>query len=254
MRVLLLSTFLLLPPVATAQSAADQYYDPIAMAAARSALKSSHGSGNHSFFIAERLELASNDGDTFTLLQGQGWIGGDINKLWLKAEAEWAAEESVFEELELQALFSRAISPFWDLQLGLRHDFDPEPSRDYAVIGIRGDAPYWIEVDAALFVSDQGDASARLEAEYDIRLTQRLLLQPRVEVDAAFATDREIGVGSGLSSIEAGLRLRYEASRRIAPYVGVHWTDTFGDTSRLRKSEGDDADSLSLVAGLRFWF
>ena len=149
---------------------------------------------------------------------------------------------------------SSAISSFWDLQGGLRHDIKPSPSRSYGVIGVQGLAPYWFEVDAALFLSDKGDLSARLEAEYEIRLTQRAVLQPRVELNGSFSDDRAIDVGSGLSTADFGLRLRYEVAREFAPYIGVSYTRSFGDTKDFQRDDGDDTDQVSFVAGLRFWF
>lgn len=115
-------------------------------------------------------------------------------------------------------------------------------------------APYWFELDGALFLSDKGDLSARFEAEYEFRLTQQLMLQPRLELNAAFSDDAEIGVGSGLSTADAGLRLRYEVTREIAPYVGVSWTQSFGDTKEFQRLDGEDTSQVSFVAGLRFWF
>ncbi len=230
-----------------AQNAADAYFDPDEMAAARMALK--HGHGNHigTFFMAERFEAQSNDGDAALALDAQGWLGGDIQKLWLKLDAEYDANGSALEELEVQGLYSRAISPFWDLQVGVRQDIQPGPSRTHAVLGLQGVAPYWFEIDSALFVSEKGDVSIRFEAEYEFRLTQRLLLQPRVELNTAFSDDAETGVESGQVLIDSGLRLRMEITRHIAPYLGVSWQGALGGD---RESE----DPFSLVAGVRFWF
>lgn len=241
------------PPV-FAQNAADGYYDPAEMTEARDALKSSHGSQVNTLILVERLEYQSNDGDWLAAWEAQGWVGGDTQKLWFKTEGEYQAEEGRFEEAEVQALYSRAISPFWDLQAGVRHDIKPDPSRTYAVIGAQGLAPYWFEIDGQLFLSDEGNLSARLEAEYEFQLTQRLTLQPRIELNGAFSDDEEIGVGSGLSTAEAGLRLRYEISREFAPYIGISWNRAFGKTKDFIRAEGQDSDQFSWVAGIRFWF
>ena len=240
-----------LPVAPQAQNAADAYYDPKAMQAARDALHKSHGGGTTSMILAERTEYRSNDGDPALVWDGQGWIGGDIHKLWLKTEGEYLTDDDQFEEFELQALYSRAIHAFWDLQAGFRHDIKPDPSRSYAVIGLQGTAPYWFALDGALFLSDEGDLSARFEAEYELRITQRLILQPRLELNAAFSDDAAIGIGSGLSYAQAGLRLRYEITREFAPYVGVVWQRAFGNTADFTPG---DPDSKSFVAGFRFWF
>lgn len=251
-RVFLRLALLLLAETALSQTAADAYYDPTAMAAARAALKASHGAQINSLILGERIEAQTRDGDTETVWEAQGWIGGDEHKLWLKTEGEYA--DGRFEEAELQALYSRAVSPFWDLQVGLRHDVRPDPSRTYAVAGLQGLAPYWFELDSQLFLSDQGDFSLRFEAEYELRLTQRLILQPRVELNAAFSDDAEIGVGSGLSTADLGLRLRYEVRREFAPYVGISWIESFGQTRDFESVDDPQRDEFAWVAGVRFWF
>lgn len=235
---------------AFAQNAADDYFDPEDMAAARMTLK--HGHGNHlgSLVLAERLELNNNDGDAAMAFEGQAWIGGDVQKLWFKVDAEQDAEETRLEEFEVQALYSRAVSAFWDLQAGIRHDVRPNPQRTYATIGLQGIAPYWFEIDSTLFVSEHGDVSARVEAEYEIRVSQRLLLQPRIEMNMAFSDDDDVGATSGRVDLSSGLRLRYEVTPRFAPYVGVRWQGSIGSNSYERPS----GDPFSLVAGVRFWF
>ena len=237
-----------------AQNAADAYYDPAEMAKARAALKSGHGGQISTLILGERLEYHLDDGDPLTVWEAQGWVGGDIQKLWFKTEGEYETDEGRFEEAEVQALYSRAVNPFWDLQAGVRRDIQPDPSRTYAVIGAQGVAPYWFELDGQLFLSDEGKVSARLEAEYEFRLTQRWMLQARVELNGAFSDDEDIGVGSGVSTAEAGLRLRYEVSREFAPYVGASWNRAFGKTEDLIRAEGEDSDQFSWVAGIRFWF
>ncbi len=237
-----------------ARHAADGYFDPAEMAKVRAALAKSHGDQIHSLIMAERFEIQTNDGDSLTVWEGHGWIGGDEQRLWFKTEGEYENDDSGFEEAELQALYSRAIRPFWDLQMGLRHDFKPEPTRSYGVIGVHGLAPYWFELDGQLFLSDEGDLTMRFEAEYEFRLTQRLMLQPRIELNVAFSEDEEIEQGSGLSTADVGLRLRYEIIRQFAPYVGVSWTRAFGNTADFVRSDGGSRSQTSLVAGVRFWF
>lgn len=250
----LCAALLLSASASFAQNAADAYYDPAAMAKARAALKVSHGGQINSLILGERFEYHSNEGDPLAVWEGQGWIGGDQQKLWLKTEGEYDVDDGRFEDAELQALYSRATNAFWDFQIGLRQDFRPNPSRTYLTVGAQGLARYWFELDAQLFLSNKGDLSARLEAEYEFLLTQRLILQPRVELNAALSDDNDIGVGSGLSTAEAGLRLRYEVNRETAPYVGVSWNRAFGGTADAVRAEGQESGQLSWVAGFRFWF
>jgi copper resistance protein B len=158
------------------------------------------------------------------------------------------------EDAEIQALYSRAIGPYFNLQAGIRYDFKPNPSRTYATIGFEGLAPYWFEVEGAVFLSDKGDVLGRLEGYYDQRITQRLILQPRAELNLAAQDVPENGIGSGLSDIELGLRLRYEITRQFAPYVGVSWDRKLGDTADFARAAGEDPSTTSLVAGIRLWF
>ena len=154
----------------------------------------------------------------------------------------------------MQLLYSRAIAPFWDLQAGLRHDDVDGAARAQAALGLMGLAPYWFELDAAAFISEDGDLSARFEAEYELRFTQRLLLQPRVELNYSFADTPELQIGKGFSEASFGLRLRYEVLREFAPYLGVEWTRAYGNTANLLRSAGVDAADTRVVAGLRFWY
>lgn len=236
------------------QAETEYQFDPEEMANARAKLNSTHGGQTHSLILGERLEHHSNDGDSLVVWEGQGWIGGDIEKFWVKTEGEYESAEGKFEEFEIQALYSRAVLPFWDLQAGIRHDIKPDPSRTYLAIGAQGLAPQWFELDATLFVSDQGDVSARFEAEYDVRLTQRLIIQPRIELNASLSEDRGIRTGSGLSTAEAGVRLRYEIKREFAPYLGVSWTNTYGNTKNFAQEDGEVVRQLSWIGGIRFWF
>ena len=224
------------------------------MAAARAHVQSHHGGMMFSYVEGERLEYRSNDGDPIFLWDVQGWYGGDINKLWLKTEGEYDFEADNFEDAEVQALWSRAITAFFDLQAGLRHDFAPGDDRTFGVLGVQGLTPYLFEVDAAAFISDDGDVSARVEVEFEFLLTQRLILQPRTELNFSAQDTPDVGVGAGLSTAEVGARLRYEFRRELAPYVGVSWERAVGDTADFARAEGDDPGSVSFVAGLRLWF
>lgn len=205
------------------------------------------------FFQAEQLEYRLSDGKDRLNWDAQGWIGGDYNKLWLKTEGETVFDGGI-EEAEIQLLYSRIIHPFWDIQIGGRYDVRPQPQRGFGVIGVQGMAPYFFEVDAAAFVSHKGDVSARIKGEYELLLTQKLILQPSVELNLAAQRVEELGVGSGLTDVELGLRLRYEFVREFAPYIGVSWERAIGKTADFAREEGEDVDALSFVAGVRFWF
>lgn len=213
-----------------------------------------HGGQTIWYAEGDRLEYQSNEGDPVFLWDAQGWYGGDRNRLWLKTEGEYDFDADEVEEAEVQALWSRPVSRFFDLQAGVRHDFAPGDDRTFAVAGVQGLLPYLFEIDAALFVSDDGDVEARVETEYEFLITQRLILQPRAELNFAAQDIQEYGVGSGLSSAEVGARLRYEIRRQFAPYVGVSWSRTVGDAADFARAAGDDTASVSFVAGVRTWF
>jgi copper resistance protein B len=232
--------------------AADRYFDPTAMAAARDAMLAENGDVRTTGAVIDRLEAGFGDGNAKYLWDAQGWTGGDINRFWWKSEGEGGSR---LEEAEVQLLYSRAIRPFWDLQAGVRQTVRPDlKDTTDLVLGVQGLAPHWFEIDAAAFLSTEGDLSARIEAEYDQRLTQRWILQPRAEVTLAASDVPEVEVGSGLSSLELGLRLRYEIRREFAPYVGFEWTRRFGETRDLVEAGGGEAEDVRFVVGLKAWF
>lgn len=202
--------------------------------------------------IIDQLEIRDIDDDNPWVLDGQGWVGKDLQKLWLKAETERSDGET--EEAELQALYSQAIAPFWDMQVGLRQDFQPTPNRSWAVIGFQGLAPYFFEIDTALFIGESGRTALRLEAEYELLFTQQLILTPEIEINLSGQNDTDLGIGSGLSHVETGLRLRYEIRRELAPYIGVNWSKSFGNTADFRRAEGENTHDIQWVIGLRAWF
>ena len=202
--------------------------------------------------MIDQLEVRSTDGPDPWVLDAQAWIGQDLNKLWFKTEVEKVGSET--EEAELQALYSRAIAPYWDFQVGWRHDFKPDPSRDWLAVGFEGLAPYWFEVDAAVFIGGNSQVAARIEAEYEWMFTQQWVLSPELEVNIHSEDDESTGVGSGVSDLELGLRLRYEVRREFAPYIGVNWTKLFGNTADFAREEGEDTDDFQVVVGVRAWF
>lgn len=202
--------------------------------------------------ILDQLEVRDTSGDNTLSWSAQGWMGKDLRKLWFKAEGERAGGET--DEAEVQFLYSKAFARYWDLQFGVRHDFEPSPSRSWAVIGVQGLAPYFFETDIALFVGDSGRTALRFESEYELLLTQRLILTPDIEVNFYGQDDVDIGIGSGLSDLELGLRLRYEIRREFAPYIGVNWSKLFGKTKDFATIAGDSTSEAQLVIGLRAWF
>ncbi|GAB3092518.1 copper resistance protein B [Aestuariicella hydrocarbonica] len=199
-------------------------------------------------------QLEARDGEDGNpgVLEADAWLGYDLQKLWLKVDAERVA--GITEEAQVQALYSRAVAPFWDLQLGLRKDFQPTPDRSWAVLGVQGMAPYRFEIDAALFLGESGRTGLRLNVEYELLLTQRLILTPEAELNLYGQNDEAVGAGAGLSASEIGLRLRYEIRREFAPYMGVNWSKKYGTTADYAKAEGEATDDWQWVVGVRFWF
>ncbi len=205
-------------------------------------------------FLGDRLEYQTREGNEALLWDVQAWVGTDYNKLWFKSEGTWLIDEDKFEEAQTELFYSRNIASFWDAQIGIRHDFKPDPDRTFAAFGVQGLAPLWFELEATAYVSEDGDVSAALEAEYDLLLSQRLILQPRLETSIALQEVEEYGVGQGVNDIELGLRLRYEIRREFAPYIGVSWNRKLGETADLAEANGDDTDVASFVVGVRVWF
>ena len=240
-------------PEVPVANAADAIYGTPAMNMGRHHLNEFHGGQKLYQVMFNIAEAQFGKGPTAFEWEGDGWYGGDISRLWIKSEGEGAFGQSL-EKAEVQALYSHAIGPYFNLQGGLRYDFKPDPSRVYAVAGFEGLAPSFFDVEGALFLSNKGELMARVEGTYDQRITQRLILQPRAEVNFAAQSTREIGVGSGLSDAEVGLRLRYDIRREFAPYVGVQYRRAFGDTRRFLRDEGENAAGWSVLTGVRMWF
>ncbi len=244
------------PPPASAGSgpprAADAIWGEDAMRASRDDLRRTHGDFPVLWVMGDRIEAQARDGANGYLWDIQGYYGGPTERLWFKSEGEGAFGAAP-EDAEVQALYSRAIAPFWDVQAGLRQDL-AGPGTTHAVIGVQGLARYRFEVDAALFVSHRGDVTARIEAEIDQRITQRLILQPRIEVNLAAQDIPVLGTGAGLDQIEVGARLRYEFIREFAPYIGIEQSWRTGRSSDFARARGEDPSTTSFVAGIRFWF
>ena len=212
-----------------------------------------HLADEHDFsnLRVNRFEEVSADGD-FSTYDAQAWFGTTYRRLVVKAEGDYAGGS--LEESNTEFLYSRAITSYWDAQLGLRADFGTDPDKQWLALGLQGLAPYWFEIDATAYFSEGGSTALSLEAEYDFLLTQRLILQPRAELDFHGKRDEAAKVGSGLSAAVAGLRLRYEFSRQFAPYIGVEWAGKFGETADFVRATGGSAHDTRVMAGLRVWF
>jgi len=201
--------------------------------------------------LLDQLEWQRSDDADALSWEFDAWYGDDYNKLWFETEGEQLDGE---EEGRVEIMWDRIVSPWWSLQTGVRHDFGSGPSRTWLDLRVQGTAPYSLEIDAAIYDGEQGRLAARLSGEYDVLITQRLVLQPELELRAYSKEDRENRIGSGLSDFEFGLRLRYEIRREFAPYLGVHWERRFGRTADFAREQGEEKSEVAFVAGVRAWF
>ncbi|APE27741.1 Copper resistance protein B [Aurantiacibacter gangjinensis] len=234
------------------EHAADLFFDPARMAQARAYNHATHGNMATGTLLFERLETRFADGEEEYVWDVTGWYGTSTDKIVFKSEGEGEFGGGV-EEAEMQLLYGRAIGPFVDLQVGARVDAEPD-TRAHAVIGVAGLAPYMVHFDAALFVADTGDVTARIEAEHDIKFTQSLILQPRVEAELSAQDIPERAIGTGLYELSVGARLRYGFVPEFAPYIGIEWEGATGRTADILRASGDDTGGVAVLAGLRFWF
>ncbi|MCK9537749.1 copper resistance protein B [Dokdonella sp.] len=206
----------------------------------------------HHFAQFNRLEAWDAKPGTGFGWEGKAWIGTDLDRLWLRSEGERV--DGVTENADLEVLYGHSIAPWWDLLAGLRQDFGRGPARSWAAFGVQGLAPYKFEVAATAYVGERGRTAARVEIEYTTLLTNRLILQPLLEANLYGREDAPRSIGTGLSTLEAGLRLRYEFTRQFAPYIGIVRERAFGGTANLRRAAGEDGSATRIVVGLRTWF
>jgi copper resistance protein B len=202
--------------------------------------------------LAEQLEWRNAKGSGVLGWDAQAYYGTDYNKLWLRTEGEHTSGKT--EDARAELLWDRIFSRWWSSQIGVRHDFGEGPSRDWLAVGVQGLAPYFFDIEATAYVADAGRTAARFKARYEALFTQRLILEPELELNAYGKDDPERRVMSGLSDLQLGLRLRYEIRREFAPYVGVTWVRRLGRTADLVRAAGEDASDLQALAGVRFWF
>ncbi|WP_231733757.1 copper resistance protein B, partial [Sphingomonas sp. CCH9-H8] len=233
--------------------AADRFWGADAMSRAERDVRREHGGAMLGKVMLDLAEVQVRSGNNGYRWSGEGWYGGDINRLWIKSEGEGVFGEGV-EGAEVQALFSHAIDPYWNVQAGVRQDLGRGPRRTYATVAIEGLAPYWFDLEGTLFLSDKGDILARAEGSYDQRITQDVVLQPRFEINLSAQDMPANGIGAGFSIAELGLRVRYEKVREFAPYVGVSWERRFGRTADFARARGEGTGGFSFVVGVRTWF
>lgn len=211
-----------------------------------------HDSAINYLVLLDQLEWQRSDNRNNFNWSVNSWVGGDIDRLWIKSEGERSGGET--ETAEAQFLWGHAVGPWWDLVAGIRQDFRPGSARTWAAVGFQGLALYNFESEITGFVSDGGKAALRLGGEYDVLLTNRLILQPSYEVNIYSQDDESRGRGRGISDTELGLRLRYEVRREFAPYIGVSWNQLYGTTSDMAKREGEKDSQIVFLAGARIWF
>jgi copper resistance protein B len=210
-----------------------------------------HDNAINYFVLFDQLEWQAGGGDDGLSWDNKGWVGQDRNRLWFRTEGERA--NGRVDDAEAHVLYGRAIARWWDLVAGARQDLRPGPAQTWAAVGVQGLAPYWFEVEATAYVGASGRTHLRVETEYELLLTNRLILQPLIEVQIYGKDDLERGIGAGLSSTDAGLRLRYEIRREFAPYVGVTWNRQYFGTADLARGEGKKSSGARLAIGLRLW-
>jgi copper resistance protein B len=206
----------------------------------------------HYYVLLDQLEWQAVDNGSGLNLDSKGWIGRDRDRIWFRAEGD--SEEGRVGAAQAHVLYARQFSRWWDIVGGIRQDFRPGPAQTWAAIGVQGLAPYWFEIEATAYVAASGRTHTRFEVEYELLLTNRLILQPLVEAEIFGKSHPERGVGAGVSTTDAGLRLRYEFRREVAPYVGVMWSSKWGKTADFAETAGEETGGGRLVTGVRLWF
>ncbi len=211
-----------------------------------------HGNTPVGMLLLDQLETVHGRDGNGQAWEAQAWYGLDEDKLWLRSEGD--VSKGKVEDGNIEALWNHAIATYWGSQLGVRHDFGAGPSRDWVAFGVQGLAPYWFELEATGYVGSAGRTAARLRADYEVLFTQRLILQPELEFNLYGKDDPARGIGSGLSDVQFGLRLRYEIRREFAPYVGINWVRRIGASADYARADGRPVFDQQLVAGFRIWF
>lgn len=209
-------------------------------------------SANHGMLLVDQLEFAHGYAGNGPRWETEAWYGNDSDKVWLRSEGE--GSRGRIDDGDVEVFWNHAVSAFWTSQLGVRHDLGIGSQRTWAVFGVEGLAPYWVELEATGYLGESGRVAARGRAEYTLRFTQRLMLQPEFEINLYSKSDAQQRMGSGVSNAQLGLRLRYEITRQFAPYAGVVWTRRFGATAGFARENREPVFDRQFVAGIRFWF
>lgn len=235
------------------------FIPPLTDADRRAAFPDVHAHAAHdrrinSLVLFDHLEWQAGDGPRQVSWDTNGWIGGDLDRVWFRSEGE--AESGNLDHAEAHLLYGRAIARWWDVVAGMRQDVRPGSPQTWGAFGIQGLAPYWFEITATAYVGPSARTGLRLAAEYELLLTNRLILRPLVSADLYGKADDERALGAGLSSMDAGVRVRYEFRREVAPYVGVTWHRLFAGTADRARSvaDGGGPGAVRLTTGLRLWF
>jgi copper resistance protein B len=219
---------------------------------AMSSMMEMDDTGRSGSVLLDEFEWRSTDQGAAGVWEAEGWYGDDYNKLWIRSEGEQVA--GITEDARVEALWDRIVTRWWSLQLGARQDLGKGPDRTWAALGVQGLAPQWFDVEATLYAADAGRTAVRLRAEYDLLITQRLIVQPEAEANLYGKSDPARQIGSGLSDLDVGVRMRYEIRREFAPYVGVAWQRRFGRTAEFTRAAGMSASDVQFLAGIRIWF
>ena len=241
------------PPEPSAPATLPAFIPPVTDADRAAAFPDVEGHTVHddavtTFVLVDQLEWRRSDGFGW---ENEGWVGKDLNRVWFRTQGEGDAGR--LDAAEVHVLVGRPISPWWDVVAGVRQDVGDFRPQTWAAIGLQGLAPMWFDIEATAYIGGSGRTSFRFDAEYELLVTNRAILQPTLEVDVAGRADRQRGVGAGLSTVEAGLRLRYELRRELAPYVGVSWSWKAFGTADMARQAGEDTSRTRLVVGLRTW-
>lgn len=211
-----------------------------------------HDKAVHSFVLVDQLEWQSGKDASGVNLDTRGWVGRDRDRLWFRAEGD--SEGRHVDDAQAHVLYGRKFARWWDVVAGVRQDVRPGSPQTWVAFGVQGLAPYWFEIEATGYVGASGRTQARVEVEYELLFTNRLVLQPLFEAEVFGKADPDRGVGAGLSTTDLGFRLRYELRREIAPYIGVTWSNKWGKTADFAEADGEATGGARFVAGLRLWF
>ncbi|WP_290435608.1 copper resistance protein B [Aeromonas caviae] len=239
------------------QRSPDEYSDGLTLSSGPSLFEGREQlslADEHTFssLLIDRLEYSNGREENYASYKALAWVGKDYQKIWFKSEGEY---KNSLQDTENQVLYGYATSAYWDILFGARYDtYQSRSDKGWLALGLQGLAPYWFEVDSSLFVDQHGLMLLSLEAEYDLLLTQKLILQPQAAMNIYSKDNDDMSVGRGISDISTGLRLRYEISRQFAPYIGVEWKTLAGNTYDLAKDHGESTSDTRFIAGARFWF